>query len=385
MQRSEVHANGFPAGRMLMEPGFDATDAIGSVSEHSIQSDSPQLTREQIIKLSGTMHKLQIDDKAQQVNIKSKVFEIEEVLSAPPATPPKKVQQENKPPPINKVDENANYSTHIEVKKPEPPKSHVVLTPPPKKQKHYHPSVKSIQVQMKVVIAHVEDSQNIFVVPSNEQENWKNFIDVTNKHVKMAECLKKSPEVGFIVLAKPKIGDSYSRGLVKKLRTQDEIAKVEFMEYGFTDVVKYTDMKCLTEELVNAPRLVNKISIRGVPNETENAHEIVRYLTSMQENGTELIVKNLDLIEKTQVCVHFNAVLVDAEKFVPVHEHINRLVAVDTPPPDVHMEDIVEPKEKSGQKNNVSYLFNIFLLIDWILKLIFFCQCLGDSNRWLFR
>lgn len=354
MQRAELHSNAFSASRMLMEPGFDAPDAIGSVSEHSVQSDAVHLTREQITKLTGTLKELQIETKAQKVDIKSNLPEIEEVLRTPSATPAKTVQQQHKSPKVDKIDENANHVARSEVKQPELPKRHVVLSPPPKKQQNFYPSVKSIEAQMRVVIVHVEDSQTIFVIPSDKLGNWKKFNQAMNQHATVAERLKNPPEAGHIVLAKPKIGDSYSRGLVLKIRTQDEIAKVEFMEYGFIDVVKFTDMRCLTEEMVNATRLVNKVSIRGAPNETENAHEIVRFLTSLQENGSELIIKNLELIEKTQVCVHFNAILVDAEKFVSINDQIKQLVAVDTPPPNVEMEDITEPQDLSAQKKNVS-------------------------------
>lgn len=354
VQRSDIHENGFPAGRMLMAPesGFDATDAMGSVSEHSLPSDSVPLSRDQVTKLASSLNQLQIESKHQPTNSKPSLSEIEEVLSTPPATPVKKIIPEI-PAHVEAIDENANYKARSEVKQPEPVNNHVVLTPPPKKQQHFNPSVKIIQTQMKVVIVNVENSQTVHVVPSEELEKWKKFIETTKNHAKTAPILKNPPEVGYIVLAKPQIGDSFLRGLVKKIRNKDQVAKVEFMEYGFTDIVRFTDMKCLTEDLVNAPRMVNMISLKGAPNSDENAHEIKNFLTSLQENQSELIVKHLELIEKTAVCAHFNAVLVDGEKFVMINEQIKQLVAVEPAPENVEMEDIVEP---SSNKKNVSFV-----------------------------
>lgn len=349
MQRAEVNGNGFPAGRMLMEPGFDATDAIGSVSERSTRSDST-LSRGKIAKLTTTMDKMQIEPKVEKSDNKSSLTEIREVPSTSPAISVKNVRQ----PTVEKVDENANYCAQNEVKKAEKPKSHVVLTPPPKKQKHFNPSVKCIQNQMKVVIVHVEDSQTIYVIPHNELDYWKRFIDSTNKYAEIAKNLEKPPENGFIILAKPKNCDSYSRGLVKKIRSQDRIAKVEFLEHGFTDVVKFSDMKCASEELVNTPRLVNQLSLKGPPNDPKNCNAIVQFLQSLQESEAELIVKNLELIEKTSVCAHFNGILVETEKFTVINDRIKHLVTEDAPPPNIEMEDISEPKDLSDQKKKVS-------------------------------
>lgn len=360
-----MHENGFPAGRMLMasESGFDATDAMGSVSEHSVQSDPVQLTREQVTKLTSSLNKMQIEPKQQPTNSKPSLSEIEEVSSTPSATPAKNIPRE-KPAHVETIDENANYKAGSEVKKPEPVTNHVVLTPPPKKQQHFNPSVKIIQNQMKVVIVHVANSQTVYVVPSEELEKWKKFIETTKNHAKTAPILKSPPEVGYIILAKPQIGDSFLRGLVTKIRTKDQVAKVEFMEYGFTDIVPFSDMKCLSEELVNVPRMVNMISLKGAPNGDENAHEIKGFLTSLQENQSELIVKQLELIEKTAVCAHFYAILVNGETFVMINEQIKQLIAVEPAPENVEMEDIVEPPSNKKKVSILTrkYLFNFKFL-----------------------
>lgn len=363
VQRSDMHGNGFPVGRMLMDANtsFDATDAIGSVSEHSIQSDSAQLTREQVVKLTNTLNNLQIESKNQKLDLKPGLSEIEEVCSTPSAVNIKKVSQTNDLPKTS--DQNNNSNALSEVKSASPPKQSISLSPPPKKQKNYNPSVKLIQPQMNVAIVHVEGYETIFVVPMAAIEEWTNLNEIVNQHGNVAGHLKNAPEVGFIVLAKPKTSDSYARGLIKKIRAQDAIAKVEFLDYGFTDIVPFAEMKCLTEQLVNARRLVNKVSLKGVQSEADNSSEIVRYLKKLQENGTELIVKQLDLIEKTAVSAHFCATLVDSEKFITINEQIKKLV-VDKTPHNFAAEEITEPKDLSADisKQNV----NMFLFINQI-------------------
>lgn len=351
MQRSEAQTNAttYATGRMLMDAAasFDATDAIGSVSEHSAVSDSPKLTQEQLIKLTSSLNKMQIEHQNPQIEMKSNLSEIEEVLTVKSATPvktPAKTEAH-----VQKQIINGNSNSKSEVKGVETPKQRIVLTPPPKKQQHFCPSVKAIQSKMHVKIVHVQSHNIVFVVPSAEFKKWTDLINEVNENASEAENLKRPPEVGFIIMAKPKISDLFSRGLVTKTRAQDEIAKVEFMEYGFSDIVKFSEMKGLPEKLVNACRLVNKLELSGVPDDMENSAEIVRYLTGLQETQTDLIVKNLEPREKTAVSAHFTGSLVDTEKFVLINEKFKQLVDIE-PQPTVEMEEITEPKDMSTQK-----------------------------------
>lgn len=141
---------------------FDATDANGSVSEHSAQSDSPYLTREQILKLSSSLNKMQIDAKNPKIDMKSSLSEIGEVLTPTPVPVTPTKAETHAPKSI--IDDAA--STKSEVKSTATPKQRMVLTPPPKKQQNFHPSVKSIRPQMHVTIVHVEKHDAVYVVPS---------------------------------------------------------------------------------------------------------------------------------------------------------------------------------------------------------------------------
>lgn len=364
LQRSDISELQLPMNRMLMGAnlnGYDVTDAVGSVSENSLQGDASHLSQEQVTKMTSTLSKMQIASSAkdQRMEMKSNPLGINEVLSTPPTTP-KRSNEESIVKPTNiKIDENANYASPNAIKKPIeiPAKVTVVSSPPPpipppkKMKQNFKPSVQAIQAKINVIIVHVENHQTVFVVPHCMVDDWKQLIEKTNQYAKGAENLPKPPEVGYIVLVKPKTSDKYCRALVKRIRVQSEIALVEFMEYGFTETVQFSDLKCLSEELVNAPRLVNKISLQGIPEEMENADEVIRYLMTLQENQSELIVKQLDPIEKSNVSVHFRATLVDTVKFNVINETLKSLVTVEKQNEKIEFDLIDIPPEPPRAPN----------------------------------
>lgn len=354
MQRSEMNPNMFPINRMLMDGstnGYDATDALGNISEHSAPSDSAPMTQEQVMKLTNSLNKMQLDGtlKNRRVELGASLSEIGEVLSTPPVTP-QKVNVQSAP----KVDENGNLAATANAVKPinvlPKPKQVVPQTlTPPKKQKNYNPSTRVVQSKAQVVLVHVENHQTVFVVPHFEIKEWQELSERTGKYAKEAKKLKNPPELGHIVLAKPKLSETYLRGLIKRIRTQDEVAQVEFLEYGFTDIVSWNELKCLSEELVNAPRLVNKCTLQGIPADMENAQEIVNYLTNLQDSQTALIVKQMEPIEKSNVSAHFSATLINAEKFDSINETIKKLKRVEPEKKMDVTENIQEPQPSNRQ------------------------------------
>lgn len=193
------------------------------------------------------------------------------------------------------------------------------------------------------------------MIPSCEVVQWKNLLERVDKYAKNAQPLSKPPHVGYVVLAKPKTSDLYSRALIKKIRAIDQLAKVEFMEYGFTEVISFAEMKCLTEELVNCPRLVNMLTLKGVPNDMENSAECVRFLVSLQEKKTELIVHQLDLIEKSNLCVHAKATLLDSEKFAVINDMIKELATVEAAP-KIDVDDMPEPPSQPSRRQVYHYI-----------------------------
>lgn len=347
LQRSDAHGNAaaYPNGRMIMDASasFDATDAIGSVSEHSAISDSPHLTREQVQKLSSTLSKMQIEAKNENADVKGDLSEIGGITTPKPipSTPAKAEALAHAPKPIN--DDNASVKS--EVKGVVTPKQRMVLTPPPKKQKNYNPSVKSIQERMHVTIVHVAQHDTLYVVPTADIETWQKLVKEVDEYSKTAESLKKTPEVGFIISTKPENSDSFSRGIIQKVRVEKQIAKVEFLEFGLSNTVKFSDMKCLPENLVNACRLVNQVKLSGVANELEHASEMKQFLEKLQETQKDLIVKNLELIEKTATSAHFTGILIDTENFSVINEQAK--ILKEEKQPTIEMEDVTEALEKS--------------------------------------
>lgn len=315
--------------------GFDSIDATASVSEHS-GGDSGPMTQEQIAKLTKKLQKIQLEQaptKEQTVESKSNLTGIEEVLSTPPITPEKKrnndiqIEQMSN---ASKVNEKAcslvSTDNSVPVKMPSAP---VRLTPPPKKTKNYKPWVQQIQAKIHVILVNIEDHQNVFVIPSREIKQWETLIRRIEEYAQSAEPLQKPPQIGYIVLAKPKSSDTFSRAWIKKINSTNQVAKVEFLEYGCTDIVKFDEMKCLSEELVNVPRLVNAVTLKGVPDTMPNADKIIKYLTNLQENRIELVVQQFDLIEKSELTVHCSATLVTTDKFLPISEEIMQLSSVE--------------------------------------------------------
>lgn len=349
--RPDHNAASYPINRMLMDASgsYDATDALGSISESSYHGDSTVgVDGQQVTKLTNTLNRMQIDNnaaKAKMSDPKLQLSEIEEVLSTPPVTPKKAKSIKNDT--ELQVDENANHKVDT-IQVTAPPKKPLVLSPPPKKQQHFKPSMEVIQPRMKVFIVHVENHKTINVIPCAGYEQWQQLIKKTNEYASHAKALKNPPEIGYIVLAKPKNCNNYGRCLVKKIRTKDEFAKVEFLEYGFTEVVNFSDLKCLPEELVNAPRLVNTITSKGLADEMEHSDEIERYLVSLQENQTELIISELQPIEKSDVSAHFYAVLVDGTKFTSIIDTAKNLVSIE-PAQKIEIDDIPESPKKSDR------------------------------------
>lgn len=344
--------------------GYDATDAHGhivdsNISESSVPSDSVPMTKEQISKLTTSLKQMQLENTLKRSEFKASLVEVSEALQTPPVTPKKVIVPQPKEivqPVANipKVDENANYTAPSTVKpvdaSPEVPK--VVVPPPsPKKPKNYNPSMRVVQSKAQVILVHVETHQTVFVVPSCSIKEWKELIDRTNEHAKVAKPLKNPPETGHIILAKPKDSDTFARALVKRTRAQDEMAKVEFIEYGFVEIVRFTEMKGLSEELVNAPRLVNMLTLQGVSDEMQKSQEAVEFLTKLQENQTELIIKQLEPIERSNLSAHFRVALLHGENFSSINETIKDLNNVDVTPKQ--MDIVEEPAQPPNRRVSI--------------------------------
>lgn len=212
------------------------------------------------------------------------------------------------------TDLKSDHPSSTAPKAPQQPEELLVLSPPEKKQPVYKPSTIVIQPQMKVNIVHVKNFNTVFVVPCSEIENWQRTIEEANNYASEAEPLKKAPEIGFIILAKYEQRDEYGRCIVVKNHPSKPIARVEFLEHGAIKEIDFKDLKCLPEEFVNLPRLVNMVKLTETEVETNNAHEIVRFMTDLQESRAEFIVSDLEPIQIGATFAHFHAKLTDGSQ-----------------------------------------------------------------------
>lgn len=332
MKRNEICANVFPINRMLMDANadYDATDAVGSISEHSAAGEKTPINHAQMTELSRKLKTMEMNPSL------TGITEVSSVSSTTTKVP--------KPEETRNVDENANFT--MAAKEPARPK--MLLVPPPKQTHNYSPSVQAIQPKSNVFIVHVEDHRNVFVIAASDIDKWTQLVERAGRQAATASCLQKSPEMGFIVLAKPENSELYSRACVKNVHNAKMLAKLEFIEYGFVEIVKFGEIKCLSEEMVNAPRLSNKLTLHDIAEYHEKAPDIMKYLVSMQEKRTECIVKEMTLIEKSTTQIHFNASLVHGEKFALISEIIKSLTA-----PEIVDEDVTGAQ----QSHQVTFRF----------------------------
>lgn len=351
--------------RMLMGAptnvnGFDSIDATATISENSMHGDSGAMTQEQIKNLTTKLEKIQLEQapKGQTVDSNANLTGIEDVLGTPPVTPQKKRDNENGKIDViqaeqvskaSKVDDKASsVCTEASVVSKKPSAS-FRLVPPAKKTKNYKPWVQQIQAKIHVILVNIEDHQTVFVIPSCEIKHWETLIRRIEEYAPSAKPLQKPPQVGYVVLAKPKSSESFARAWVKKINVAKSVAKVEFLEYGCTDIIQFDEMKCLTEELVNVPRLVNAVTLKGVPDTVPHSNVMIKYLTKLQEHQVELIVQHFDLIEKSELTVHCSATLVTSDKFMSINEEIMRLTPAEVEKEKEKVEEDLNEVPKSAQ------------------------------------
>lgn len=69
-------------------------------------------------------------------------------------------------------------------------------------------------------------------------------------------------------------------------------------------------MMALPVDLVNEPCRVNKVTLATVPLELDNVEQAVHYLNRLREENTVLFLRDIDLMEQTDISVHWRAIVV---------------------------------------------------------------------------
>lgn len=71
--------------------------------------------------------------------------------------------------------------------------------------------------------------------------------------------------------------------------------------------MKLSEAKALPAEIVNVACLVNKVTLANVPETLENADKAIDYLKQLEANQTSLILKDVKMIEKTNLSIKLMA------------------------------------------------------------------------------
>lgn len=81
--------------------------------------------------------------------------------------------------------------------------------------------------------------------------------------------------------------------------------------------MSFTQLKALPAEWVNKPRLLNKITLNDVPVDLDKPDISVKYLHNLREENVILLVRDLDVIEKSNTSIHMKANVVGKGKYHP--------------------------------------------------------------------
>lgn len=169
----------------------------------------------------------------------------------------------------------------------------------------YCPSVEEIRPKMRVFIIHVVNYQTFFVIPCSSAQRHADLIHRVEIYAKTAPQLKNPPKIGHILLAKPKYSNGYARCIIEKITSSE--ADVEFLEYGLNETVNINEMKSLSKDLVDEPRLINKVSLMTPLANLDLAPKMERFLQDFQIKNTKIVINNLEKISNSNSAVHFLA------------------------------------------------------------------------------
>lgn len=106
---------------------------------------------------------------------------------------------------------------------------------------------------------------------------------------------------------------------MQKIRARDGIAKVQLLEYGSTEIIKFNDMKCLPAEMVNVPSLINTIELKGVSKDMRNSKEMKNCLVALQNSRAQLFVIDCEFKE-CNAFPSFCASLLDVKTLMSMEE-----------------------------------------------------------------
>lgn len=208
--------------------GYDATDMANRDNVSELNARKP------IAEVTSAFSKMKMDKlpkmEHKPINMQADLINIEKVLAAPALTTP-----------IHSTNGVAKNS--IKEIRSDDQSSLIVGKQSTNSMKNQTPSTVSIGNKSQVFITHVQDHRTMFVHPENQKTKWLELIEAIKEYAKSASHLNTEPCVGDIVLVFSQNCDSFARAAIKKKRSIGQIFMVDFLDYGFTEIVKQADGK----------------------------------------------------------------------------------------------------------------------------------------------
>lgn len=207
--------------------GYDATDMANRDSVSELNSRKP------IAEVTSAFSKMKMEKlpkmEHKPINMQADLINIEKVLAAPASNTPINSTYGTAKSSIKGSDDQSSFILRK--------KSTNSLT------KNQTPSTVSIGNKSQVFITHVQDHRTVFVHPENRKTKWLELIEAIKQYAKSASHLNAEPCVGDIVLVFSQNCDSFARAAIKKKRSSEQILMVDFLDYGFTGIVKQAEGK----------------------------------------------------------------------------------------------------------------------------------------------
>lgn len=207
--------------------GYDATDMANRDNVSGLNARKP------IAEVTTAFSKMKMVPKIEHktINMQADLINIEKVLAAPSSITP--IHSKNGiAKSSNKGIGSDDQSSLILRKK----STNSIIT-------NQSPSTVSIGNKAQVFITHVQDHRTVFVHPEKLKAKWLELIEALKQYAKTASHFFKEPCVDDIVLVFSQNCDSFARAVIKKKRSSEQIFMVDFLDYGFTEIVKQADGK----------------------------------------------------------------------------------------------------------------------------------------------
>lgn len=176
-----------------------------------------------------------------------------------------------------------------------------------------------------VIVVHVKDHRTLYVRQkpvSSEPDQYKQLVQLVNDASMGAERFTSRPTVGEIVLALSHTHSMYGRGTIEQIIGLS--ALISFFEFGGSEMVDAGNIKVLPDNLRRSSRLLNEITLAGVPTDAMNSEKIVKFLTKLDSDQTPLKLKYTDdkVNEVSPGHISIEGDLIDATTSISINQKV---------------------------------------------------------------